>query len=213
MSKQRHQGSQDELPLFDFPLGAEGEPGELDTPVDAPADPPDDLGPRRVAKRRESAPNLHLVPKPSAASAPTPSVPTPPAETDDRHPPLARRLASGLVDLGAHAVVLAIAFLGVRLLGVQPSAASVAPFAIFALVFSFLYCVVPLAFWGRTPGMVMSREIARSLDDQPLSFGQTILRWLGALVTLALAGLPTLLAFVGGRSLADQISGSKTVAV
>ncbi|NJL29066.1 MAG: hypothetical protein HC897_14870 [Thermoanaerobaculia bacterium] len=88
--------------------------------------------------------------------------------------------------------------------------ASAAPFAILALVFSFLYCVVPLAFWGRTPGMVMSHEIARSLDDQPLSFGQTILRWLGALITLALAGLPTLLALIGGRSLADQISGSKT---
>lgn len=203
MSKQRHQGSQEELPLFDFPLEGAG----LDS-----ADPPaDELAARRAAKRRDAAPNLHLVPKPQAPAPTAPAVvPGTDGEPDGKPAGAVTRLLSGLADLGAHALVLALSFAGVLWLGVIPTAASAPPFAILALVFSFLYCVVPLAFWGRTPGMTLAGEIARSLDDQPLSLGQTILRWLGALVTLALAGLPTLLALGGGRSLADLVSGSKT---
>lgn len=208
MSQHGPQGTQEELPLFDFPLGPEadaGDRGELAGEESAP---------RRTAKRRPAAPNLHLVPKPAAAErAPAKAAAELPAEADDRHPPLGRRLLSGAIDLGVHALVLAVAFAGVRLLGVSPTVRSGLPFALFALVFSFLYCVFPLAFWGRTPGMALAHEIARGLDDLPLSFGQTILRWLGALLTLALAGLPTLLALVGERSLVDRLSGSKTVAV
>lgn len=210
MSKQRHHGTQEELPLFDFPLDAEGEPSAIDPESDSADEP----APRRTAKRRDSVPNLHLVPKPPAAApAAVPTVVAPRIDGGSSPPPLGRRLLAGAIDLGAQALAITIAFAGVRLLGVVPSAASTVPFALLALVFSFLYCVVPLAFWGRTPGMAMARAHARSLDDQPLSVGQTILRWLGALLTLTLAGLPALLALVGGRSLADQISGSKTVAV
>ena len=55
-------------------------------------------------------------------------------------------------------------------------------------------------------------NVARSLDDEPLSFGQAIMRWVGALLTLGFAGLPVLLS-LGGRSLSDWLSESKTVLV
>jgi hypothetical protein len=52
--------------------------------------------------------------------------------------------------------------------------------------------------------------VARSGRDQPLSFGQTGLRWLAGLATVALCGLPLVVALTG-RSLADRLSGSSTL--
>jgi hypothetical protein len=52
--------------------------------------------------------------------------------------------------------------------------------------------------------------VARSGRDQPLSFGQTGLRWLAGLATVALCGLPLVVALTG-RSLADRLSGSMTL--
>lgn len=97
-------------------------------------------------------------------------------------------------------------------LGAMPGRDAALPFALFALVFSFVYSVVPLAFWGHTPGMATAGLVARDDDGGPLTFGQTGLRWLGGLLTLAFAGLPLLLALgpLGGRSLADRLSGSRT---
>ena len=51
--------------------------------------------------------------------------------------------------------------------------------------------------------------IARSADDLPLSIGQTGLRWVGTMLTLALIGLPAILLFTGA-SLTDWMSGSRT---
>ncbi|HSM51631.1 MAG TPA: RDD family protein, partial [Thermoanaerobaculia bacterium] len=85
-------------------------------------------------------------------------------------------------------------------------------YAAFLVAFSFLYWVIPLAFWGQTPGMVWAGVVARNLDDGPLAFGQTARRWLGSLLSLALLGLPGLGA-LRGRSLADWMSGSRTLSV
>jgi hypothetical protein len=51
--------------------------------------------------------------------------------------------------------------------------------------------------------------VARAPGGVSLTFAQTARRWLGGLVTLALLGLPTLLAALGGRSLADLVSNSE----
>jgi len=200
MSKRRRRNLQEELPLFDFPLdGGDGESAEApDREIEPSAEP----RPEAAA----AAPNLHLVP-PAPAAEETPS-----ARRRDEPPrdvTLDQRALAGVIDLGIHAAVLGAVFLGVHLLGVRPTPASWPPFSILALVFSFLYCVVPLAFWGQTPGMIWTRQIAHSDDGEPLSFGQTSLRWLGDLATIALAGLPLLLALAGGRSLADRLSGSE----
>jgi uncharacterized RDD family membrane protein YckC len=127
-----------------------------------------------------------------------------------RRPPLGERLLAGLADGVLHLAVLASALVAESLLGLQPQPRQWPGFVAFLVFFSFLYTTVPLAFWGQTPGMAWRGLRARDQGDRPLAFGQTALRWLGALVTVALVGLPALLA-LGGRSLADRLSRSETV--
>ncbi len=122
------------------------------------------------------------------------------------------RLLGGLADLAAQLIALGLAIAATHSIGVVVTVADWMPFGVLALVFSFLYWAVPLAFWGQTPGMAWVGHVARSSNGEPLSFGQTFLRWLGSVLTLTLAGLPLLLALTG-RSLTDRISGSQTLAV
>lgn len=124
--------------------------------------------------------------------------------------PLGERALAGLADLGINGLMLAIAALASHFVGVQVSLDLWVPFVGLSLVTSFLYWIIPLAFWGQTPGMAWLGNIARSFDDEPLSFGQALLRWLGAWITAGLLGLPQLLA-LGGRSLTDRLSDSKTL--
>lgn len=123
---------------------------------------------------------------------------------------LSDRLYSGLLDLGVNALALAGTLLGVRILGVDPLGNGWGSWALLAAVFSYLYWVVPLAFWGQTPGMTWRRLIARNIDREPLTFGQASGRWFGALLTVVLFGLPLLLA-LGGRSLSDRLSNSQSL--
>ncbi len=125
-------------------------------------------------------------------------------------PELGQLAAAGLTDLGAHLVLAALLVAGTWLLGVRFEPGSWPALAVVLGVFSFLYHIVPLAFWGRTPGMALNGLVARTREGGPLTFGQTGARWLGALVTVALAGLPLLLALAGG-SLTDRLSGSVTL--
>jgi uncharacterized RDD family membrane protein YckC len=125
---------------------------------------------------------------------------------------IGRRVAAGAADLLVHVAVAVLALAGCRTLGVMPAVADWPAFGVFLLSFSFLYTVVPLAFWGHTLGMTWAGLTAESTGGEPLSFDQTARRWLGALLTLATAGLPLLLA-LRGRSLADRLSGSRTLAV
>jgi uncharacterized RDD family membrane protein YckC len=123
---------------------------------------------------------------------------------------IGRRVAAGAADLLVHVAVAVLALAGCRVLGVMPAVADWPAFGVFLLSFSFLYTVVPLAFWGHTLGMTWAGLTAESTGGEPLSFDQTARRWLGALLTLAAAGLPLLLA-LRGRSLADRLSGSRTL--
>jgi len=124
---------------------------------------------------------------------------------------IGRRAAAGAADLLVHVAVAVLALAGCRALGVAPAMRDWPAFALFLLSFSFLYTVVPLAFWGHTLGMTWASLKAESTGGEPLSFDQTARRWLGALLTLGAAGLPLLLALTG-RSLADRLSGSRTLA-
>jgi uncharacterized RDD family membrane protein YckC len=120
------------------------------------------------------------------------------------------RWIAGAADLVVHAAVLVVALIGVRALGIHPALAHAAPFALFLAAFSFLYTVIPLAFWGQTLGMGWMRTIARDRDGQALTFEQTARRWLGGLIVAGLLGLPVWLA-LHGRSLTDWLSGSITL--
>ena len=130
-----------------------------------------------------------------------------------RTAPFRARLFAGLVDLGVHMAVAALALGGARLLAVRPALPQqLAPFALLLLVFSLFYTVVPLAFWGKTPGMAAVGLACQAGDDLPLTFAEALRRWGGELVTVLLLGIPGLLALGGDRrSLADRWSGSALV--
>jgi uncharacterized RDD family membrane protein YckC len=127
----------------------------------------------------------------------------PPAAT-----PLARlRGAAG--DLVVLAAVGALAALGAQALAAPIGPGQLPALALFLLAFSFVYFVVPLAFWGATPGMSWAGLVARLAPGEPISFGQSVLRWLAAWLTWGTLGLLGLVA-LSGRSLADRLSGSRT---
>lgn len=122
---------------------------------------------------------------------------------------LGDRILGGMADLAVQGLVLGLAIAATHGLGVAVSLNDWQPFALLMLAFSFLYWMIPLAFWGQTPGMAWVGHTARSENYQPLTFGQTFWRWLGALLTLGLGGLPILGAWKG-RSLSDHLSRSHT---
>jgi len=104
-----------------------------------------------------------------------------------------------------------VLLVGSRLLGVRAAVADWPALAVFLAAFSFLYTVVPLAFWGHTLGMAFAGLSAHNRDGEPLTFDQTARRWLGGLLTLATLGLP-LLVTGSRRSISDLVSGSVTTA-
>jgi uncharacterized RDD family membrane protein YckC len=173
--------------------------------------------PRERASQPTEQPELATFTEPrqpalSAAREPQPSdAAAASATTADGRVSVGRRVASGAADLLVHLAVAVVALAGCRYLGVFPEVRDWPAFAVFLFSFSFLYTVVPLAFWGHTLGMTWAGLTTESAAGEPLSFDQTARRWLGALLTLVVLGLPLLLA-VGGRSLADRLSGSRTLA-
>jgi hypothetical protein len=121
------------------------------------------------------------------------------------------RLQAAALDLGCHVAVAIVAAGGAALLGVRPEPGVLPGMVLLVLVFSLVYLVVPLAFWGKTAGMAAAGIVCRANDDQPLTFGEAARRWLGSLLTVVACGVPALLVFAGGRSLADRLSGTELV--
>jgi len=137
-----------------------------------------------------------------------PATPTPPGRSQGPAS-LTDRLGAALLDLGVMAATAIALVGGAALLGATPRPSDWPLIAVPWLLFSFLYYVVPVAFWGRTPGMASMSLTARTLDNRPLSLGQSVRRWLATLGTTALVGLPGLLA-ISGRSATDRLSQSMT---
>ena len=203
---------EDEEPsLFDLPLEPE-RASRAERPP-APALPPDDdpllplapPAPRAVPAAKEPAPR----PKPKRAAEPEELDAEAIRDAPIGAPSAKPRLLAGTADLLVHAAVAVAAVAGSRLLGVSPRPADWPAVALFVLVFSFLYTVLPLAFWGQTLGMAWARIAAQGKDGEALTFDQTARRWLGALLTAGTLGLP-LLATNRRRSLSDRLSGSVT---
>lgn len=189
----------DDLPLFD----------ELDEPAILPA--PDD----EAEPEAERGPKLFEEPDqtgPVGEAFESDGViePALPIELEERPANLTDRLGAALLDLGVMAAVAIVLVLGAMLLGVSPRTDDWPLFFVPWLLFSFLYHVVPTAFWGRTPGMASMSLVARAADGGALSFGQALKRWLATLGTTALLGVPGLLALTG-RSTADRVSQSTTL--
>jgi uncharacterized RDD family membrane protein YckC len=195
------EGTNDEPLLFDLPLStperpSAGEPGAAER--------------RRIPER---APRESRAPVPPPRPAPVPA--PEPAEPEEEPIPetgyagLGSRLAAGAADLLVHAAMGVVAVAGIRMMGIRPAVADWPALLGFLLAFSFLYMVVPLAFWGHTLGMTWANITSRNPDGEPLTFDQTARRWLGGVLTTATLGLPLLVAG-RGRSLSDRLSGSGT---
>ena len=118
------------------------------------------------------------------------------------------RLAAAAVDLGCHFVVALVGAVGMALLGVRPQPQTLPGLALLLVVFSLVFVVVPLAFWGKTAGMAAAGLVCRAAGAQPLTFGEAARRWLGSLLTVLAFGLPALPVLAGRRSLADWLSGT-----
>lgn len=227
MRRRRPEGEDPEPSLFDLPLDLPDhdrlEPLALeDGEEELEAAPPSSLpppspkprpAPRPVPTRLETPAE-----RPAPQAAPRRPVPAPAPEereeeggTEDRPGP-GSRLAAGLADLLVHAAIAAIALAGARFLGASPTLDQWPPIAIFLLSFSFLYTVLPLAFWGQTLGMTWAGLLAKNRDGDPLTFDQTARRWVGGLLTTGTVGLPILVAG-RNRTLTDLISGSRTFRV
>lgn len=187
------------------------EPSLFDLPLDGPVPAVPEEADEPELERDEEAPSHEPAPPAAGAPAEGPAARSPAPRPLARQPaPLSARLLAGLADLAVH-LALAVALLfGSRLLGVEAGLGEWPALVLFLLVFSFLYTVLPLAFWGQTPGMAWAGLVARGGGGESLTFGQTGRRWLAGLLTVALLGLPTFLAAGGGRSLADRLSGSET---
>jgi uncharacterized RDD family membrane protein YckC len=192
----------DEPLLFDLPL----EPERKRAPRAAPREPRQPERPAPEAGLSFDEPDELLA---ASAAKPARQPAGKPAGPAGRAG-LGRRISAAGADLIVHASVAMGVLVGCRLMGVHPILSDWPAVALFLLSFSFLYTVVPLAFWGHTPGMAWAGLDARSRDGEPLAFDQTARRWIGGVVTLLLLGLPLLLAF-GGRSLSDVVSGSETL--
>lgn len=196
--------------------------GEL---LDLPLAPPE--SPKGSSAGRE---NLPLFPEPPAAtgeetaeeSQPLSEEEDPPADAEEaprepaaheervaRRASASRRLLAALADLVVHLAVLAGGVTAMALLGLEPRLEDLPGLIVYVLSFSFLYTVVPLAFWGQTPGMAWVGIKATDRSGSPLTFGQTAQRWLAGVLSALLAGLPLLLSFAR-RSFADLLSGSET---
>jgi hypothetical protein len=208
------------------------EPGLFDLPLEAPPPPlaPPLAGGRGTARRTSSPETLPLFSEEEVEQVLAERLPEPPHEPAARilesprrsrpvpvpaaapEPAAARllpRLRGDVADLLMLGAATLLAALGALAMHAPVGVEQLPALALFLLAFSFLYCVVPLAFWGATPGMSWSGVVARTAPDEPLSFGQTTRRWLATWITWLLAGLPGLFA-LRGRSFADRLSGSRT---
>lgn len=123
---------------------------------------------------------------------------------------VASRLLAGLADLAILGAVVALLLVGQTVAGTGVSLSQLPAYAVFLVAFSFIYTVVPLAFWGQTPGMSAVGLAVFAEGDEKPTFGQTAIRWGAGVLTACLLGLPLLVA-LSGRSLGDRLSATTTV--
>ena len=215
----------DEPSLFDLPLDAAGEGEEraaaprrsARTERGAPAEPAPEALPLFPAadprsRAGEAARTSAIDPSRGAARDERllRAVPLPGDTPAAPRVGIGRRLVAGVGDLALHGGIFVLMLAGARLLGSEITPSALLPTALGLLLFSLLYTVLPLAFWGQTPGMSFAGIVSSSIDGEPLSFGQSFRLWLASLLAVLFAGLPTVIA-PRGRSLSDRLAGARTL--
>ena len=146
----------------------------------------------------------------------TPSFREPPpgveAEADAEEPgavAFARRVAAGLADLLILALVGAVELAaGALLLDLRFPPPAFIPLAAFLFLAALVLLVLAPFVWGTTPGMALADLRIRAEDGGSPTLAAAFLRFVGFLLTGALAGVPLLVAAFDrrGRTLADLVS-------
>ena len=156
----------------------------------------------------QAAPPVRADAAPPAASA----VREPLADADAEEPPsvaFARRVAAGLADLLILALVGAVELAaGALLLDLRFPPPAFVPLAAFLLLAALVLLVLAPFVWGTTPGMALADLRIRAEDGGSPTLAAAFLRFVGFLLTGALAGVPLLVAAFDrrGRTLADLVS-------
>lgn len=191
-----------ELDLFDLPLT---DPAQSRTPVPTP--PPE---PQEEYRDPDDFALFADLETDSIAESPTGE------ESERSEKPAAvqgvtgNRILSGLIDSAVIGGMLLTVFGASAAIGTAPRIEAAPGYLAFLFVFSFLYWVVPLSFWGQTPGMAWTAVASRNQDGCPLSFRQAVARWAAVLLTVLTLGLPLLL-LLTGRSLGDRLSHAPVI--
>lgn len=133
------------------------------------------------------------------------------ADEDPRAVAFARRVAAGLADLLILALVGAIELAaGALLLDLRFPPPAFVPLAAFLFLAALVLLVLAPFVWGTTPGMALADLRIRAGDGGSPTLAAAFLRFIGFLLTGALAGVPLLVAAFDrrGRTLADLLSGT-----
>ena len=131
---------------------------------------------------------------------------------DAEEPPsvaFARRVAAGLADLLILALVGAVELAaGALVLDLRFPPPAFVPLAAFLLLAALVLLVLAPFVWGTTPGMALADLRIRAEDGGSPTLAAAFLRFVGFLLTGALAGVPLLVAAFDrrGRTLADLVS-------
>ncbi|MGZ6971838.1 MAG: RDD family protein [Thermoanaerobaculia bacterium] len=183
-----------------------------------------DVSEKPLGRTEESAPRLPAeapavpvaAPEPPArerskADAPTFTEPEPAGGELEgpRAVAFARRVAAGLADLLILALVGAVELAaGALLLDLRFPPPAFLPLAAFLLLAALVLLVLAPFVWGTTPGMALADLRICAEDGGSPTLSAALLRFVGFLVTFALAGVPLLVAAFDrrGRTLADLVS-------
>ena len=132
-----------------------------------------------------------------------------PARSFSQQVAFARRVAAGLADLLILALVGAIEVAaGAFLLELRFPPAALAWIAAFLFLAGLVLLVLAPFVWGTTPGMALADLRIRAEDGGSPTLAAAFLRFVGFVLTGALAGVPLLVAAFDrrGRTLADLLS-------
>ncbi len=164
--------------------------------------PPFEPGRERLRSAVRPAEEILVPPRPDELEPPS-------GDEGQRAVAFARRVAAGLADLLILALVGAVELAaGALVLDLRFPPPAFVPLAAFLFLAALVLLVLAPFVWGTTPGMALADLRIRAEDGGSPTLASAFLRFLGFLLTGALAGVPLLVAAFDrrGRTLADLLS-------
>lgn len=198
-------------PLAQHPLGGERRPRGRTLDLFPDVADAELKGAPGEAPASSAAPAAPAAEEPEVEDAGAPLEPLGAAAEDPDAVAFARRIVAGLADVLILALVGAVELAaGAFLLELKFPAAALLPASAFLLLVGVVLLVLAPFVWGTTPGMALADLRIRAADGGSPTLAASFARFLGFLLTAALAGVPLLVAAFDrrGRTLSDLLSGT-----